>query len=275
MDVNTRNKTLVAFEKLYLKSGDDKVEIDKHEEIDDEDQSVHHPDVYTTATDKDTQSHTGVVGETVIDDKVILKNLVKGYHYKVTGTLMDKETGDPILVDGKKYVSTVEFVADDNDLFTVEEESGNRVNGYIHVYFSVHDLKGIIVVFEKLLHVNPITEEEVELVSHEDINDEEQSIYYPEVYTTAVDEKTGGHAGTIAEEIKVYDHVYMKNLVIGKEYTVSGTLRYQDNGTLADGTRVYAKNYGKRCFVFEADGRKKKSKDYVAGKNKKAERKSI
>ena len=39
--------------------------------------------------------------------------------------------------------------------------------------------------------------------------------------------------------------------------------------TKKDGTRVYAKDYGKRCIVFEADGRKKKSKDYAAGKTKK------
>ena len=40
--------------------------------------------------------------------------------------------------------------------------------------------------------------------------------------------------------------------------------------TKEDGTRVYAKTYGKRCFVFEADGRKKASKDHIARKNKKA-----
>ena len=39
--------------------------------------------------------------------------------------------------------------------------------------------------------------------------------------------------------------------------------------TKKDGTRDYAKTYGKRCFVFEVDGRKKKSKDYAAGRTKK------
>ena len=43
--------------------------------------------------------------------------------------------------------------------------------------------------------------------------------------------------------------------------------------TKKDGTKVYAKTYGKRCFCFEADGRKRKSKDCAAGKTKRSERK--
>ena len=39
--------------------------------------------------------------------------------------------------------------------------------------------------------------------------------------------------------------------------------------TKKDGTRVYAKTYGKRCFCFDVDGRKKASKDHIAGKTKK------
>ena len=36
--------------------------------------------------------------------------------------------------------------------------------------------------------------------------------------------------------------------------------------TKKDGTKVYAKDHGKRCFCFEVDGRKKKSRDRAAAR---------
>ena len=40
--------------------------------------------------------------------------------------------------------------------------------------------------------------------------------------------------------------------------------------TKEDGTRVYARNHGKRCFVFEADGRTRKSRARAASKAKRS-----
>jgi len=36
--------------------------------------------------------------------------------------------------------------------------------------------------------------------------------------------------------------------------------------TRKDGTKVYARDYGKKCFCFEVDGRMKKSRDRAAAR---------
>lgn len=94
------NVTVVAFEKLLhrnLETGED-VEVDRHEELDDEDQNVYELDMCTTATDVSTKSHTGNTTGTIIDAEVVLKNLVRGYHYRLDGMLVDRATGSPLLV---------------------------------------------------------------------------------------------------------------------------------------------------------------------------------
>lgn len=40
--------------------------------------------------------------EITINDEVSYENLIEGKVYTVTGTLMDKSTGEPLLVDNKK-----------------------------------------------------------------------------------------------------------------------------------------------------------------------------
>ena len=43
--------------------------------------------------------------EVTIEDVVEYEGLKKGQKYKLTGTLMDKKTGEPILVDEKPVIS--------------------------------------------------------------------------------------------------------------------------------------------------------------------------
>ena len=50
-----------------------------HESLDDKDQTICYPEVHTTATDKNTDEHIGVVSEvTVIEDTVQLTDLIAG-----------------------------------------------------------------------------------------------------------------------------------------------------------------------------------------------------
>ena len=102
--------------------------------------------------------------EVTIEDVVEYEGLKKGQKYKLTGTLMDKETGEPILVDEKPVISETEFTA---------KKSSGSVK--VTFTFDATSLKGkTTVVFEELY------QDEMQLAVHTDINDEDQTIYFPE-----------------------------------------------------------------------------------------------
>lgn len=109
-----------------------------------------------------------VEGEKEVDplDKVTLTDtvsytgLVPGKEYRATGVLMDKETGEKLLVDGKEITAETVFVPE-------------AKNGSVDVTF-IFDATGLhgkeIVVFEDLYRENVL------LATHADINDEGQTV---------------------------------------------------------------------------------------------------
>ena len=99
-----------------------------------------------------------------IIDTVDYKNLEAGQRYHVIGVLMDKETGKELLIDGKKVTAEASFKAE-------------KANGTVDVTFVFNGerLTGHeLVVFEKLFAVNG--ELEIEVTSHEDLEDEGQTV---------------------------------------------------------------------------------------------------
>ncbi len=204
-------KTYVAFETLYTEGK----EVAIHTDIEDEDQTVFIPDVYTTATDKVTGDHDGVVAEeTTVLDEVFYKNLIPGKEYTVSGKLMVKETGEPLLVDGKEVTAKKTFVA--------EEADGSII---IEFTFNSLALAGKhVVAFEDL------TYEGISIASHEDLEDEDQTISYPEIHTTAADQTSGSKTMTLGSSVILVDTVTYKGLTAGKTYVVKGTIMDKASG---------------------------------------------
>ena len=227
-------KTVVAFEYLEYEG----IEIAVHEDIDDEDQTVYIPKIHTTAVGEDTQDHIEKAkNEAVIVDTVSYEGLEVGREYTVTGKLMDKETGEPILVNGEEVTA--------GETFTAETEDGSID---ITFTFDSSALAGkSLVAFETLYT------EEKEVAVHADIEDEGQTVRIPEIHTTATDKVTGDHDGVVAKETTVLDEVFYKNLIPGKEYTVSGKLMVKETGEplTVDGKEVTAE---KTFVAEEADG---------------------
>lgn len=180
-----------------------------HEDIDDEDETVHFPDGGTTALDSDTGSHESYADEEVtILDEVKFINLIPGKPYTVNGVLMDKTTGKPALSNGKEIVSTKEFVPETADGSVIIEFTFNGV-----------DLAGeTVVAFEKVLSNGK------EVFVHEDIEDEEQTVYLPKVKTSAVDKKDGDREIAYSGTVTVVDTVKYENLIPGTKYHVTGVL---------------------------------------------------
>ena len=226
-------KTIVVFEDLYR----DKKPVATHTDINDKDQTVYVPKIKTSASDIIDNSKEMLADvEQVLVDKVTYHNLIVGKKYVVSGTLMDKATGKPILVDNKPITSSKEFVAEKSD-------------GIIEVEFKINSktLAGkTTVVFEKLFR------DKKEVAFHEDINDKDQTVTFPEVKTTATfadGTKEAKAKGTLT----IVDTVKYHNLIVGKEYTLNGVLMDKSTGKpfLVNGKEVHAT----RTFVpAKADG---------------------
>ena len=214
-------KTTVVFEHLYY----DGKEIATHADIDDEGQSVHFPKVGTTAKSRETNSNLGMprANETIVD-KVFYKNLTIGKVYTVKGKLMDKATKQPIKDEHGNEITA-------SKTFTATSKSGSVDLEY--TYNSLHRQGKTTVVFEDMYHNDKL------VATHSDINDEGQSIDYPNIHTKADVKQIGKLKDG---NITIVDKVFYKNLTIGKVYTVKGKLMDKATGQplLVNGREVTA-----------------------------------
>ena len=213
-----KGKTLVAFETMTYKD----VEIFAHKDLKDEEQTVHIPDGHTSAVDTDTKDRISKADkEVTLIDTVTYSNVLAGKEYEVTGTLMNKETGEPILVDGKEVKSTVKFTA------PTPEDGSKYVSGTVDVTFKFDGsaLAGkAVVAFEK------VTYKGITVFTHADINDNDQTDYFPDGHTTITDNNTKDQITYAQGEISITDTVHYEGLLAEREYEVTGVLYDKKTG---------------------------------------------
>lgn len=210
-------QSVVVFEDMYYNG----VKVGTHSDINDEGQTVHYPKLKTRAIDSATKDHVGTVSKTAtIIDTVDYTNLIVGTTYTVSGYLMVQETREPLLDEnGNKITAETTFTA-------------TTANGAVDMVFKFDSsLLGdnTLTCFEDLKYNN------VTVATHSDITDEEQSVHYIDLKTKAIDKNTGNNVGTVQKNATIIDTVSYKNLIVGKEYTVSGHLMVKDtNSPLLD-----------------------------------------
>lgn len=205
--------TVVAFEDLHQ---DGKL-VAVHADITDKDQTVYLPQIGTQAVDKETGTHEGNGGKkTVLVDTVAYRNLAPGTEYTVKGVLMDKQTGAEVKVNGKAVTSEAVFTTPENGL-----DDNGRVSGTVELSFTFDAtaLKNSdTVVFERLYHAGK------EVAVHTDLQDEGQTVRYPQLKTTATDKVTETHEQLASKRAAIVDTVAYSGLTPGKEYVLKGTL---------------------------------------------------
>ncbi len=173
--------------------------------IDDQFEGI--PEIGTTAT-VDGEHTAEPAGEITLVDTVTYKNLKVGETYTVSGVLMDKENGEPLLVNEQQVTAELEFTPT-SDQGTVE----------LTYTFDASALAGkSVVVFEDLYQGENV------VASHADINDEGQTVSFgqPEIGTTATID--GEKTAQPAEQITITDTVEYSGLTAGQEYTLKGVL---------------------------------------------------
>ena len=174
----------------------------------------HVPELKTTAA-IDGEKTVCATETFSLTDTVEYQHLIPNKEYTVKGTLMNKSTGKPLVINGETFTSEVTF--------TPEAPFGS-----VDVLFTF-DGKNIttetnIVVFESLY------KDGKELAVHADINDEGQTVTVkiPEIKTSA---KADGKSEVEAsKKITIVDTVTYKNLTVGKEYVIKGVLMDKKTG---------------------------------------------
>lgn len=152
-------KELVVFEDLYRGTS----KIATHSEITDQDQTVNIPSIGTqVSVSKLDPSKPTVLSLT---DVVSYKQLTIGKAYTVKGWLMDKQTGEQLLVNNEPITS--------ERVFTPESKSG-----ILEMTFSFETqglTKGDYVIFEEIYLSNEL------IAEHKDLNDDNQTLSLVEV----------------------------------------------------------------------------------------------
>ena len=232
-----RGKSFVVFEELYAEEpvtpegGTAPQYIACHKDIDDTGQTVGYLEIGTTATDKNSGTHDGIVSgdKVTINDEVKYDGLIPDQTYTMSGILMDKATGMALADEkGDPITATQEF--------TPKEPSGSITMTF--------EMPATLISGKTVVAFETLSQDEQDIASHADIEDLNQTVSYPVIHTTATDAGTGTHEGDAmrGDTVTINDEVRYAGLVPDTEYTLVGTVTDRETGKplQADGKDITA-----------------------------------
>ena len=177
-------------------------------------QTIHFPSMGTTFLDDVSNTHIAYPDQEVKHtDKIAYNNLIPGIKCKAKATLKYQDTGDTIVdADGKELVQEVSFIP---------EEPSGTVD--VTFKFNASLLAGKSITAFEEIYVNDRL-----VMSECDLNNEDQTIHYPEIHTTAKDAVSLTHNGRRRHDAVIVDIVDSKNLIPGAKYRVDGVVMDYD-----------------------------------------------
>jgi|GEM_PF-3553261 len=231
-------KTVVAFESIER----DGIKVMIHADTADAAQTVHIPAIRTTASAAGMpvgfHEITAGRGQT-ITDTVSYENLVPGREYLLEGSLVYQcdlpeegiRAGDPLVINGEKISTQKHFTAAGK---VPGSGAYAGVSGTAELSFDF-DASGLggrsVAVFEKLFALSgKESSPPKEIAAHEDISDKDQTVSIPALSTKAEDKINGTHESQASAKAVFIDAVSVKNLQIGKSYSLSGTIMDKKRG---------------------------------------------
>lgn len=216
-------KSLTAYEYAYNAKGE---LIAKHEDPNDEKQTVHVADLGTIATDIEDGDHFLPAEGGKIVDEIQYTNLVVGEEVTVKGKLVISKSGEETeIVAESKFTPTEANGVFKLDFTIPEGFMGKSLTAYEYVYNAAGEL----------------------IAKHEDPNDPEQTVHVADLGTMAID-KADGDKLISYEGGTVTDTVEYTNLPAGK-YTVEGVAMEKESGAQCEVTDYT----GKSTLVIDED----------------------
>lgn len=209
-------KEIVVFEYAYKGT----TLVESHENINDPNQSILVFSLGTNASDGvDKDEFIEAAEDQKIKDTVDYC-LEKGKTFTIKGILKDKETGESITVDGE----TVE------ESIVVTPQEDNCGQTALMYDINATELAGKnLVVFEYAYEGKGETIGDTPVITHENINDEAQTIIVVDLGTNASDAADGDKDVLAEENATIVDKINYC-LKAGEEYVVKGVLMDKETG---------------------------------------------
>ena len=236
------DKSLVFLEEVY----DEDIRMFVHSDINDEAQSIHVPLIKTRARGEGgTQIAYATDDVTHFTDTIDYQNLESG-NYVARGYIVDKQTGEEILLNGELIKAETHFdvVAD------AEGNEGNEgFDGSVDVEFSIENAEELfegrdIVIYEELYRGDEVSEKKL-VAEHKDINDTNQCLKFLKIGTSASNELDGSKLLKATGRYRVVDRVAYSNIDFEEEneYKIEGIMMDRSTGEAfidSDGQEVVA-----------------------------------
>ena len=213
---NLGGRRLVVFEELTK----DGVRAASHQDVLDTDQTVSVVGIRTKFANTTAGTKNPAEGKIYLTDNVSYTGLKVGKKYTLTGTIMDKATGEPLKdTEGEPVTATQDFTA-------------RTANGTVRMTFTVD---ASLITGKTVVAFETLEQGGIEIAIHADINDRDQTVTVtaPSIGTTASAED--GSKTIVAKEgtpVVIHDDVRYTSLEAGKEYTLVGVLHVRNT----DGT---------------------------------------
>lgn len=169
---------------------------------------IYKPVIDTTAVINGEKS-AFAIGTITVTDIVKYYDLIVGKEYVIDGVLMDKETGEPLLVNGVPVIS--------QEIFTAETTDGEVIVEFVFDAGGITGNKSVVV-FETL-SLNG-----VDIVNHADIDDVDQTVDLKKPIVSAEAVINDRKEIFVNDDMTIKVVIDYQNLIIGKEYTVSCVL---------------------------------------------------
>ena len=159
--------------------------------------------------------------QATIVDTVYYENLEFGGTYTLTGTLMVKSTGEPLLdADGNPVTATKEFTA-------------NNTNGSVDIEFT---FDASLLAGEDVVAFESMAKDGIEVATHADIEDSGQTVHFVDIGTTATDASDGDKLVT-GSEVLIADEVSYEGADPRRELHARGDAHGRGDGRTPENRR--------------------------------------
>lgn len=184
------------------------------------DQTIYFPIIHTKAVTDDNSSYASSTGIVSLTDTISYKGLLPDKTYTIKGSIMYlDEKNQPMLLkdsNGNPCVAEKTFIP-------------KKADGTVDIVFSIdtqkYPVQGLkTVIFEEIYYNDFL------LASHKDMNDANQTIYFPDIKTTLICDETNSSNMILGDVAHLTDSITYKNLAVGEEYTVKGVLVNKKTG---------------------------------------------
>ncbi|MCD7819963.1 MAG: VaFE repeat-containing surface-anchored protein, partial [Lachnospiraceae bacterium] len=208
------------------------------------------PEVTLVSNAVSTESDTQIlpVRESVeVSDAVAYTHVSSSYRYCLETQFVDITDKNRILqITGTADENAA--VSEDGLLIRKEFQPENNSGTYdsygeivVTAYLNTESLNGHVIVAVDYLY-QYINGNWMAVAAHDDLTDTKQTLYVPDICTSARDGQTEDHVGVSSSETVIYDEVILSNILFKESetddaysYTVKGHLVYQKDFTDEDG----------------------------------------